>query len=71
MGVSGQCLLLLHYCALSVPGGRRANLQTWKLVSGRTTSVLAKLYPAHILPASDNNIGPCQGWLRECLEKAD
>lgn len=71
MGVSDQCLLLLYYCALSVPGGKRTNLWTWKLVAGRTTCVLAKFDPAHVLPASDNNIGPCQGWLRECLERAD
>lgn len=71
VGISGQRLLLLHYCALSVPGGRRATLQTWELASGRTTSVPAKLYPAHVLPASDNNIGSCRGRLRERLEGAD
>lgn len=47
-GVFALCLLLLHYSALAMPGGRRAGLQARKLVSGETTSVPATLDPAHV-----------------------
>lgn len=42
------CLLLFHYSALAMPGGRRAGLQARKLVSGEMTSVPATLDPAHV-----------------------
>lgn len=69
------CLISVNFCCLivllAIPGGTRADLQTWKLVSGKTMSVLAEMDPAHVLPTSDNSIGPCQSWLRGCLERAD